>query len=81
MVNFADYQGSLQLLISSRLREREKMLLRAILCGVFATDSFLARPGTKMFLLVFVAGGMVMVTCSGSVLSPPPSPPACSGTS
>ena len=71
---FADYQGSLQLLISSHLRERDKMLLRAILCGVFATDSFLARPRRKMFLVVFVVGGMVMVTCSGSVLSPPPLP-------
>ena len=31
--DFADFQGSLQLLISSHLRERGKMLLRAILCG------------------------------------------------
>ena len=30
---FADFQGSLQLLTSSNLRERDKMLLRAILCG------------------------------------------------
>ena len=30
---FADDQGSSQLLTSSHLREREKMLLRAILCG------------------------------------------------
>ena len=30
---FADYKGSLQLLTSSHLRERDKMLLRAILCG------------------------------------------------
>ena len=30
---FADFQGSLQLLTSSHLRERDKMLLRAILCG------------------------------------------------
>ena len=32
-VQFADFKGSLQLLISSHLRERDKMLLRAILCG------------------------------------------------
>ena len=32
-VQFADFQGSLQLLISSHLRERDKILLRAILCG------------------------------------------------
>ena len=76
-VEFADLQGSLQLLTSSHLRERDKMLLRAILCGVFGTDSFLARPRRKTFLVDFVAKGMVMVTCSGSVLSPP----ACSGTS
>ena len=30
---FADFHGSLQLLTSSHLRERDKMLLRAILCG------------------------------------------------
>ncbi len=30
---FADFQGSLQLVTSSHLRERHKMLLRAILCG------------------------------------------------
>ena len=30
---FADFKGSLQLLNSSHLRERDKMLLRAILCG------------------------------------------------
>ena len=30
---YADFQRSLQLLTSSHLRERDKMLLRAILCG------------------------------------------------
>ena len=30
---FSDFHGSLQLLTSSHLRERDKMLLRAILCG------------------------------------------------
>ena len=30
---YADFQGSLQLLTSSHLRERDKVLLRAILCG------------------------------------------------
>ena len=30
---YADFKGSLQLLTSSQLRERDKMLLRAILCG------------------------------------------------
>ena len=32
-IEFADFQGSLQLLNSTRLRDRDKMLLRAILCG------------------------------------------------
>ena len=68
---FADFQGSLQLLASSHLRERDKMLLRAILCGKFGTDSFLVNPGRKTFLVVFAGRGMVMVICSGSVLSPP----------
>ena len=30
---FVDFKGSLQRLTSSHLRERDKMLLRAILCG------------------------------------------------
>ena len=30
---FADLKGSLQLLNSTQLRDRDKMLLRAILCG------------------------------------------------
>ena len=30
---FADIKGSVQLLNSSHLRQRDKMLLRAILCG------------------------------------------------
>ena len=30
---YADFKGSLQLLTSSHLRERDKMLLRAVLCG------------------------------------------------
>ena len=32
-VEFANFQGSLQLLTSSLLRERDQMLLRAMLCG------------------------------------------------
>ena len=32
-IEFVDFKGSLQLLNSSHLRERDKMLLRAILCG------------------------------------------------
>ena len=47
--------------------------------GVFGTDSFLARPRRKTFLVDFVERGMVMVTCFGSVLfsllSPTTTPP------
>ena len=32
-VEFADLKGSLQLLNSTHLRDRDKMLLRAIMCG------------------------------------------------
>ena len=38
--------------------------------GGFGTDSFLARPRRKTFLVGFVVKGMVMVTYSGSVLFP-----------
>ena len=81
--SYADVQGSLQLLTSSHLRERDKMLLRAILCGRVWNGFFLAKPGRKTFLVVFVGRGMVMVTCSGSVPSHllPPSHPACSESS
>ena len=44
------------------------MLLRAILCEVFGTDSFLARPRRKMFSVDFAAKGMVMVTYFGNFL-------------
>ena len=40
---FADFQGSLQLLTSSHLRERDKMLLRAILCGSVWTGFLLGK--------------------------------------
>ena len=52
--DFADFQGSLQLLTSSHLRERDKMLFMAFCVGVFGTDSFLASPRRKTFLVDFV---------------------------
>ena len=66
---------------SSHLLERDKMLLRAFLCGRWGvgTDSFLTRPRRKTFLVVFAVRVMVMVTHSGSVLSLTPS--TCSGSS
>ena len=39
--------------------------------GEYGTDSFLVKPRRKMFLVVFVGKGMVMVICSGSVHFPP----------
>ena len=44
-VEFADLKGSLELLTSSHLRERVEE---------FGTDSFLVKPGRKMFHVVFV---------------------------
>ena len=66
----ADLKGSLQLLNSTHLRDRDKMLLRAILCGEFGTDSFLVKPGRKMFHVVFAGKRMVMDIYFGSVLFP-----------
>ena len=37
----------------------------------FGTDSFLVKPGRKMFHVVFVGRGMVMVICFGNVLFSP----------
>ena len=73
-VEFADLKGSLQLLNSTHLRDRDKMLLRAILCGggEFGTDSFLVRPRRKMFLVDFAGRRMVMDIYFGNVLPPPP---------
>ena len=41
--SFASFHGSLQLLTSSHLRERDKMLLRAILCGGVWNGFFLGK--------------------------------------
>ena len=67
-VEFADIKGSVQLLISNHLRERDKMLLRAILCRMSGTDSFLAMPRRKMFLAGFVVVKIVMGIFSGNAL-------------
>ena len=40
---YADFQGSLHLLTSSHLRERDNMLLRAILCGGVWNGFFLCK--------------------------------------
>ena len=41
---FSDFQGSVQLLTSSHLRERDKMLLRAILSGRVWNGVYLSPP-------------------------------------
>ena len=40
---YADFQGSLHLLTSSHLRERDNMLLKAILCGDVWNGFFLGK--------------------------------------
>ena len=69
----ADFHGSLHLLTSSHLRERDKMLLRAILCGGGVWNGFLLGKAKKEDVpcVVFVVKGTLMDTCSGSVLSTP----------
>ena len=68
-VQFADFKVSLQLPISSHLRERDKMLLRAIFVDVFGTDSFLVRPRRMMFPVNFVAKRWRWSFVSGVYLS------------
>ena len=58
-VEFADLKGSLQLLNSTHLRDRDKMLLRAILCGR-VWNGFLLGKARKED-----------VPCRGNVLFPP----------
>ena len=67
----ADLKGSLQLLTSSHLRERGKMLLRAIFMWERVWNGFLLGEGQegRCSLSLSVGGRMVMVTCFGSVHS------------
>ena len=71
---FADFQGSSQLLTSSHLRERDKMLLRAILCGR-VWNGFLLGKAKKEDVPCRFCGKR-----DGDGLSTSP-PSACSGTS
>ena len=68
----ADFQGSLHPLTSSHLRERDNMLLRAILCGDVWNGFFLGKAKKEDVPCLFLWGKrMVMVTCSGTVLFHP----------
>ena len=56
-----DIHGSLQLLGSSHVRERDEALLRSIMVGVFGMVCFLDGLGARLFLVSFVGRQMVMV--------------------
>ena len=78
-VGFADLKGSLQLLTSSHLRERDKMLLRTILCGR-VWNGFLLGKAKKEDVPCRFCGkrdgdGHLFWECSF------PSPSACARTS
>ena len=70
-VDYADFQGSLQLLTSSHLKDKEKMLLRVILCGGVWNGFLLGRARRKMFPASSVAGKMVTVICLWECTFPP----------
>ena len=68
-VDCVDFQGFLQLLTSSHLRERDKMLLRAhFVWGRLERIPSWQGHERKMFPAVIVVRGMEMGTYSGSVL-------------
>ena len=58
---FSDFQGSLQLLTSSHLRERDKMLLRALLCGGVWNGFLLgkAKKEDVPLSILFICSGIV----------------------
>ena len=71
-----DFQGSLQLLTSSHLRERDKMLLRALLCGG-VWNGFLLGKAKKEDVPCRFCGqkdgdGHLFWECTFSLLPPPP---------
>ena len=55
---FSDFHGSLQLLTSSHLREKDKMLLRAILCvgGLERSPSWQGQEGRCSMSFLWEAG-------------------------
>ena len=68
---FADFQGSLQLLTSSHLRERDKMLLTAIFGGGVWNGFLLGKAKKEDVPCRFCGRKMVMDICFGNVLFPP----------
>ena len=75
---YADFQGSLELLTSSHLRERDKMLLRAILCGGVWNGFLHGRAKKEDVPCRFCGEKDGDGHLSWSVFFPPP---ACSGPS
>ena len=63
-----DINGSHQLLVSSHPRERDKMLLRAILAAVFGTAFCSARPRRRTSIVGFVMPLTMTVIYSGIAL-------------
>ena len=77
---FADFDSSLQLLTSSHLRERDKMLQRAILCGSVRNGFLLGKTKKEDVPCRFCGkrdgDGHLFWECTF-----PPLPSACSGSS
>ena len=65
-----DFRGSMQLLFSSHVRDRDKALLRGILSGVFGMVFSLARCKGITFHVASVEDLMGMVICAGNVPIP-----------
>ena len=65
-----DFRGSMQLLGSSHVRDRDKALLRAILSGGVWNGFLLQGAERKRSMSFFVGVRMGMVICFGSVLTP-----------
>ena len=67
---FCDFHGSLRLLSSSHLREGDKILLIAVLCLGVRNGFFLGKAKKENVPYRVCVEKMVMVICSGGVLSP-----------
>ena len=62
-----DVHGSLQLLNSSHVRERDKVVLRSVMVGVFGVGFSLVGLGASLFHVDFVVHLIVMVNFFGNV--------------
>ena len=62
-----DVHGSLQLLNSSHVRDRDKGLLRSIMVGGVWNGFLLVRSGGNLFHVGFVVRLIMMVICFGNL--------------